>query len=381
MAGKSALPLIALAGGAALLMSRKKKKKKATTTNGYEVLPDDNGFELPPIADDKKPPPKKTSKRPSGNPPGGDSYDAAYWGDSTIARMTSIRQHFADLGYPVEVGPWPMNRIGPKGEFEVTNQDGTKGKLGGNDDEPSDVVRRFQNEYNAVSRCLRLGGDNGYFLPLFHGHGVPLQEGEIEPVCGLLEGLMQGDDLHLAASAAHQVSATCHRPGRVLLRPLESRPGISEGRYLLKISLCVRKEIESEEISVLLVTREGEQPLYWEVDREISGTEYMKVSGKAVVVCSGSEYLCVSGTAQEKQVGLSSVRIRNFGFYDKKLGYAVFRESGAAEKGAAPLLAGILTIATSGLLFPLLGSCIQLQTAALEAWGLSQLSPWKEQER
>jgi hypothetical protein len=50
----------------------------------------------------------------------------------------------------------------------------------------------------------------------FHGHGLPLQSDEIERVCGLLEGLMQGDDLHLAATAAHQVVVTCRHPGRVL---------------------------------------------------------------------------------------------------------------------------------------------------------------------
>ena len=50
----------------------------------------------------------------------------------------------------------------------------------------------------------------------FNGGGLPLQEDEVEPVCGLLERLMVRDDLHLAATAAQQVASTCHRPGRVL---------------------------------------------------------------------------------------------------------------------------------------------------------------------
>jgi len=50
----------------------------------------------------------------------------------------------------------------------------------------------------------------------FHGHGLPLQADEVEGVCGLLEALMVGDDLHLAATAAQQVADTCRRPGRVI---------------------------------------------------------------------------------------------------------------------------------------------------------------------
>lgn len=161
MAGKSALPLLALAGVGAVLMSKKKKKKKTTTGGGTDY----GEFEMPVIPDSPEPPPKKTSKRPSGNPPGGDSYDADYWGSNTIERMTKIRQYFADLGYSVEVGPWPMNKIGPKGTMEVKNQDGTIGRLGGNDDESNDTVRKFQNDYNAVSRCKELSGVSGGLAP------------------------------------------------------------------------------------------------------------------------------------------------------------------------------------------------------------------------
>ncbi len=150
-AGKSALPLLAIAGIAALAM--KKKKKKKSTADVYE------DFDLPVIPDSPEPPPRKDSKRPPGNPKRGDTYDANYWGANTLERMTNIRQHFADLGYPVEVGPWPMNIIGPEGDFEVENKDGSIGKLGGNDDKSDPVVRQFQNEYNAVSRCKEMAGD------------------------------------------------------------------------------------------------------------------------------------------------------------------------------------------------------------------------------
>lgn len=160
MAGKSALPLLALAG-AAIVLSKKKKKKK--TSGGGEDGYD--GFDFDPVIPPPDVPPKKTSKRPSGNPPGGDSYDAEYWGSSTIERMTKIREYFATLGYDVEAGPWPMNKIGPKGTFEVKNKDGSMGKLGGNDDEPSDVVRQFQNDYNAVSRCKEVAGLVGGLSP------------------------------------------------------------------------------------------------------------------------------------------------------------------------------------------------------------------------
>jgi hypothetical protein len=165
MAGKSALPLIALAGGVALLMSRKKKKKKA--------VEDYADFDLP-IPDVPEPPPKKTSKRPAGNPPcvgprapegAPGCYEQMYWGENTLARMTKIRQYLSDLGYAIEVGPWPVNKIGPKGNFEVTNKDGSIGRLGGNDDESSDLLRGFQNDYNAVSRCKELSGVTGGLAP------------------------------------------------------------------------------------------------------------------------------------------------------------------------------------------------------------------------
>ena len=89
------------------------------------------------------------------NPPRGDSYDGAYWDPSPgEPRLTSIRQHFADLGYAVKVGPWPMNELGPKGTGTIwKNESGTTGKTGGYDDKPSAVVKKFQSDYNAVSKA------------------------------------------------------------------------------------------------------------------------------------------------------------------------------------------------------------------------------------
>lgn len=148
---KSSAPLLALAGGVALLAMSGKKKKKKTTTDDTYVPPED--VYVPPSS--PEPAPGGGGGRPAGNPPGGDSYDPNYWGDTTEERLEGIRRHFKELGYPVEVGPWPMNKLGPKGEFELTNQDGTAGKLGGEDDEPSAVVRQFQHDYNVISRFSR----------------------------------------------------------------------------------------------------------------------------------------------------------------------------------------------------------------------------------
>lgn len=162
MANKSALPLLVAAGAAAVLLSKKKKKNTSSGSSDTGTYDD---LDLPPIADTSEPPPEKDSKRPAGDPPGGDSYDADYWGSNTLERMTKIRQHFADLGYGIEVGPWPMNHIGPKGTMEVENQDGTMGRLGGNDDKSSPIVRQFQNDYNAVSRCKEVSGLVGGLAP------------------------------------------------------------------------------------------------------------------------------------------------------------------------------------------------------------------------
>jgi len=153
MAGKSAAPLLLLAGGAALLLGKKKKKSssKADTGPTYDDLP--SGDDTTPYDIPTKPAPKPSAPdRPSGSPPRGDQYDAGYWGSTPEERRTAIREHFKYLGYPVEVGPWPMNILGPKGSEEMENIDGTKGKLGGDDDKPNETVRLFQKNYNQVSR-------------------------------------------------------------------------------------------------------------------------------------------------------------------------------------------------------------------------------------
>lgn len=142
---KSALPLILGAGAIALIATGKKKKKTKSSDVPDEpppYIPD-----LPPA-----PKPKPDSKRPSGNPPRGDSYDGNYWGSNSEERLASIRQHFVELGYQVEVGPWPMNELGPKGTVELKNKSGSMGKLGGDDDKPNATVARFQRDYNIVSR-------------------------------------------------------------------------------------------------------------------------------------------------------------------------------------------------------------------------------------
>lgn len=153
MAGKSAAPLLLLAGGAALLMTGKKKKKSTgKTTPSYDDLPADDFPEPDPYIPPSAPPKPPTPSRPSGNPPRGDGYDGAYWGSTSEERLISIRQHFRDLGYNVEIGPWPMNKLGPKGTVELENKDGTKGKLGGDDDQANAVVEDFQGNWNQVSR-------------------------------------------------------------------------------------------------------------------------------------------------------------------------------------------------------------------------------------
>ena len=162
MAG-NALPILLIGGAALLMMGGKKKKTDIIEPDLPDVVPP------PPPS----PPPKQGVVLPywqkAGPPPGGDVYDGPYWGlagggpaeGSADARLKGIRQHFADFKYPVDVGPWPMNVLGPAGTLELTNPPGStpsKGKLGGGDDEPNEVVRKFQKEYNAVSKAKKFAG-------------------------------------------------------------------------------------------------------------------------------------------------------------------------------------------------------------------------------
>lgn len=149
---KSAIPLLALAGGAALLLSGGKKKKKSSTGGTGGVDPyssDDIPPYIPPTPGAR---PEPASNQPAGPPPRRDSYDEAYWGATSAARLTSIRQHFADLGYPMQVSAHPVNILGPKGTIEFENIDGTMGKMGGGDDQPNATAKKLQHEYNVVSR-------------------------------------------------------------------------------------------------------------------------------------------------------------------------------------------------------------------------------------
>ncbi len=167
---KSAMPLLLVAGGAALLLGTKKRKKKSTPSTGTtDTTGTDTPYDLPEMDEEAvyiPPPPQpkpRASDVPAGNPPRGDTYDAGYWGGTSDERLEKIRGHFLYLGYAVEIGPWPMNILGPKGEHELTNKDGTKGKLGGDDDQPNETVRDFQKNYNQVSR---LNQAEKYFEPV-----------------------------------------------------------------------------------------------------------------------------------------------------------------------------------------------------------------------
>lgn len=89
----------------------------------------------------------RPTNRPPGMPPGGNCnkpaqvYDFAYWdaGGQDIARQR-IFTNFTDLGYQPPTDRDTMNALGPDAA------------LGGDDDLPNEEVRRFQKEYNAVSR-------------------------------------------------------------------------------------------------------------------------------------------------------------------------------------------------------------------------------------
>lgn len=98
-----------------------------------------------------KPKPKPTGgKRPGGEPPNptgksclvhDDAYDQPFWDTGgTAAARQRIFDAFASGGYATPTGRDTMNELGGDGA------------LGGDDDLPNPEVKRFQNEYNAVSR-------------------------------------------------------------------------------------------------------------------------------------------------------------------------------------------------------------------------------------
>jgi hypothetical protein len=100
-----------------------------------------------PDNEEKKP---TGSKRPPGEPPNptgksclvhDDAYDQAYWDQGgTAAARARIFEAFQEGGYATPTDRDTMNALG-----------GDQA-LGGNDDLPNPEVKRFQNEYNAVSR-------------------------------------------------------------------------------------------------------------------------------------------------------------------------------------------------------------------------------------
>jgi len=160
----NALPII-LMGGAALLLMGGKKKKTGGGGGGIADFPDDipdivpNDIPSPPIPQNKPMPYWKKA----GSTSRGSNYDGAFWGATGEKRLEKIRQFFSNFGYPVEVGPWPMNVLGPAGAVELTNKPGSdpaKGKLGGDDDQPNATVKKFQEQYNAVSKARLFGGSN-----------------------------------------------------------------------------------------------------------------------------------------------------------------------------------------------------------------------------
>lgn len=156
-----AVLLGALGAGALLLMSGKKKKGSQEEEDIFE--------EVEPEPEPKKGP--LGGGRPKGDPPGGDSYDSAYWGSGNSARQ-KILLHFKALGYSVPIDRDTMNELG------------ADGKLGGGDDIPNPEVKRFQHDYNNVSR---IGGDMVLGHPVPTGMGGLSEDGFVGPY--VLNGL------------------------------------------------------------------------------------------------------------------------------------------------------------------------------------------------
>lgn len=112
------------------------------------------GGAVPPREQPPAPPKKDTSRpsRPPGNPPNpaGGSYDSSFWdAGGTAAARQRIFDAFQALGYQT-----PSDR-------DTMNDPGGDRKLGGGDDVANSEVRRFQSDYNAVSRAGLLGRSMG----------------------------------------------------------------------------------------------------------------------------------------------------------------------------------------------------------------------------
>jgi len=111
-------------------------------------------------------PSKKPSGKPSGSPPpygdscfpedmgGTQAYDTSYWdkGGDVVKAREGIFTAFESLGYQTPTDRSTMNDPGPNAE------------LGGGDDIPNSEVKRFQKDYNKVSRAgkftpgVKMGG-------------------------------------------------------------------------------------------------------------------------------------------------------------------------------------------------------------------------------
>ncbi len=158
--------IVAVVAGGVYFIARGAKAKepeKKVPTVEPEVVPE--------VEPPSGPPPKN---RPAGHPSpfgkgcyppaygGQNRYDTAYWeaGGTPTARQR-IFDHFESFGYQTPADRDTMNALG---EDE---------QLGGGDDIPNEEVRRFQKNYNTVSRW-------GGFLPKSTMGGLD-QDGKVGP--------------------------------------------------------------------------------------------------------------------------------------------------------------------------------------------------------
>ena len=103
--------------------------------------------------------------------------------------------------------------------------------------------------------------------------------------------------------------------------------GLPPGDYILKASLVLPNEMSPEDNPLRLQVKEDLSPLALDEHGPLVGTTYQKVKCRTPVLIGEPETLCLVNSSEEVPVGLLSLRLRNFGVYDKKLGYLVFRSS------------------------------------------------------
>jgi hypothetical protein len=109
--------------------------------------------------------PPGSKKRPAGHPSpygkacyppkwgGSNAYDQDYWGGGPAGRQ-QIFDAFTVLGYATPTDRDTMNDLGPDASGKVAGDEGfdAGSALGGDNDVPNPEVKRFQKNYNAVSR-------------------------------------------------------------------------------------------------------------------------------------------------------------------------------------------------------------------------------------